>query len=716
MMQRQEPLEGDQVLNNGMPWNPTLADRCVKSGPMEQLGDVVLLPAAAEEQQGDEQQGDEQQQLPLDPGEAAEEGQRGGGGLVRRGGGGGGAAAAAGGGTAAGGAGAALPLGRYQRRDGKLLGDEFMYPLLCKQLEHVIQFYSTPYNPRRDCQQCHSSTLTKIRLVVQAYLGHAESHHRLPRSEVRLEQLLSAKQVGRWLRHVISERRCAPRTITTYLSSFQQALKALRGMGAQHANGADAIELIANLAAISKQAARKGDQRKAQQQMARAVAILDASAMGRAEDIADLPGPLRHAAAMHHASLTARLWLPVCEAIPQSWWHDAHGALRSQLMLVAREAFAAWWRCLQVGVDLSPLRPSLMMGLHMYTPGNRCRHESCFESTCKGNRIEVNELGGATIYLVHHKAASRQSGLLSGSLAPRLPPGSLTGRLTALLMRRQGGLLEWLHQARGSFDQWDDLKNPILWDFWAGGGDALDQFAAGAGLPMGDTLYSKRWRDVGIGLNCLVPVLDGHRHQKSHGGWLQELATTKSLRMEALPFPLAPYVPSDCRKMFATSLLHFGNILYAELSRSSEVSPLLKDLMSRSQGHRSDTMTETYDLLLRVSEAECVQQTMLIMRRLLQEELANGNWRNKTRQRLRLQHADLTALRLVVVANNNSRQEEEGAAGTSAGAGTTTQPQEPTTRGEPAAAGEQASGAGSNKRQREGGWLGWILGRKRGRQ
>jgi hypothetical protein len=100
----------------------------------------------------------------------------------------------------------------------------------------------------------------------------------------------------------------------------------------------------------------------------------------------------------------------------------------------------SWWRVMQVGVDIPPLRASMVCSLDM--PHHLgCQDPTCHIPECQGNQVEVDEQGRVSFSLVHHKTSHWQQDLLGGPICPSPPPDSITARLTKVVVEQALPLL-----------------------------------------------------------------------------------------------------------------------------------------------------------------------------------------------------------------------------------------------------------------------------------
>ena len=644
------PLDGGGEGSPGMPWDAALALRCLAKSPMPRLN---LLGSNSHPLAGGEGGADGLEQQ---GGEGSDEGVAGPGGVL-------------GGGYYRGRLGLAVPPGSP----------------LETQLDLVCSHYSSPINPTRMGSSLEPSTYRKVRLCTSQYLGYLVRYRSVPPAEATLEQTLSSAQVGDWLQHLLTSRRASPNTCACYISSMSQTLRALRAMSLPGTHRTEFDDGVKALRTVGSQLQSKGGQSTAYKRMMMAVSIRGAMQRGLGEQQASLPTPLRYALVRHHATLAGAAWLAVAE--PINTWDQPSPEQLPSLMMMVRELATSAWRCLQAGEALPPLRPSVAASLRLAGAGEgSCSHPTCTVLGCKGNTIGVEEMG-AQLVLAHHKAGNAQEGLLAGPLAPTLPAATVTGRLLHLLLGPPQ-LLAWLHSQRGSHDAWVAEGRPLLWDWWScleGGGRPapLDPGWRPTGRPLpSSSQYAARWVEVAVGPSCLVPR-----------GWGVGLGGTTQLQVEAWPFPLnPPYAPSEARPLFATTMMSFKGAIQADLERADALSPVIKDIMARYLGHRSETMCSTYDRLLRAEEQGACERVMASMDKQLQALLKAAKWTTCTRQRLRLQQAQIQI--------------------------STTTPAHSPASGGAAAAAAGHSGGGAAVHQaagRTGGWWSWLTGRKRAR-
>lgn len=194
--------------------------------------------------------------------------------------------------------------------------------------------------------------------------------------------------------------------------------------------------------------------------------------------------------------------------------------------MVGRQLLASWWRLVQVGVDIPPLRASMIISLslpHSYP----CSDASCCISGCRGNQVEVSDGGMVTFTFPHHKSSLSQEGLLSGPITCYPHPSCPTSRLTTILVR---DALPLLHSLTVVEEEEESQPIQFLQDVW-GTMEHPNSIRA-----MTATSYSSKFKDICLGARCFLPLITSERGD-----------VLDSIQLDPSPYLLKPFNPSACR-------------------------------------------------------------------------------------------------------------------------------------------------------------------------
>lgn len=320
------------------------------------------------------------------------------------------------------------------------------------------------------------------------------------------------------------------------------------------------------------------------------------------------------------------MWLDMYGTVPENlWisWREKEGTpSQRNLKALAIQLVACWWRTVQLGVDMPPLRCSMVMGINMPND-NVC--QVCSDPECKGNQVQLEDISGRLcLSWPHHKASNKQQGPGSGPIHQYPPPGSSTHKLTCALVEK---VLPYLHSFMG--ESLAEVSTAVMLpDIWTarqpGTGMVYEPFSARA------SSYSKIFQKVCMGSLCFKP----------HGSGINNLQLVVS------PFPWETSQPSDMRRMFITTVQELHDKVTAKLATSTnpEVGDVLKMLAARQVGNKTHMWEEHYDQLIKVREASQMVAFMGALKELLKEVVDKSNIASKLpRKRLLAPNARLLA-------------------------------------------------------------------------
>ena len=392
-------------------------------------------------------------------------------------------------------------------------------------------------------------------------------------------------------------------TVVGYLTSTSQLLQTLKAMNLQKLHGKRATQLLRDIANMKRQLGGKAKQVDGFKRMTKAKTTLDALASDDPSRVASLAGTLKYGLLINYAEHAARRWLELYELIPSHYWMDdvlrrvstRHG----NLIIVAKNLLACWWRLVQGGVDLPPLRVSMVMSLkrpHKYG----CKHGTCCIDGCHGNQVEVSPLDGSLRFvLIHHKAVRAQSSLLGGPINPSPKPGSQTQVLTTIVIEK---VLPLLYASMPDVPESSPL--PMLPDVWSS--SLLGELKY---KELTSQAYQKQWLEQCVGKRSCLPSVEN----------MQDPLGT--LRLVANPFPVGTFNPSDNRRHFVTAMVQYQDEVNRHIGRVPELSNNLKALAARQVGHRQEQWEIAYDQMLKVNETKLVEGIMGGLKELLAKEV-----------------------------------------------------------------------------------------------
>lgn len=263
-----------------------------------------------------------------------------------------------------------------------------------------------------------------------------------------------------------------------------------------------------------------------------------------------------------------------------------------------------------------------------------CPHPTCpHPNTCRGNHVRFLHKGTdhevITFVFPHHKAATAQTGVASGPVCAVAPTGSLTHRLTSMLI--DFGLP---HLYSLMADAPEAQPMPMLPDIWKKGGldDGTAELRFSAFFssnPSSSTHYASKWKQVCLGIKSALPQPSPH-----------PVFQLREMRLVSHPFQPGPFNPSDSRRHFVTALVeHQGYVSDALGSKGGSdpqfqsLSDLFKRIAARNIGNRPETWQDAYDLLVRINERKLVEAIMQALKAKLSTVVQASKLLSKKRRR-----------------------------------------------------------------------------------
>ena len=367
--------------------------------------------------------------------------------------------------------------------------------ILCSQLESILSFFSSDINPERKggCKQ--PVTLVKMAQVVRHFMGwlvewtkHTTTGSRHTTHNLRMELLLNPTYLGEWMQHIIHTRGCSLATVLGYICSLCQVFQALKAILYGPATACTAQttcrnlspfhhqlrddtplfeKLLSSLQHIKRQVSAKVSCNRAAKQTYNTRTLLQLMAQNDREQLAKIPSPLKYGLFMEYATKLAEAWLRVFCLISDDTWtmlkgvspfdvlDEAHHHIQARaLFLVCRHIMASWWRVVQGGVDLPPLRPSMVRKLKR-PDHQQCTHPHCQVQGCKGNLVVLPPPGADGMlmgFTISHYKSQGNTSMRNqmGAAHLPLPANSLAEQLTMALLDKVLPHLDSLGCSRSS--------------------------------------------------------------------------------------------------------------------------------------------------------------------------------------------------------------------------------------------------------------------------
>ena len=546
--------------------------------------------------------------------------------------------------------------------------------ILCSQLESILSFFSSDINPERKggCKQ--PVTLVKMAQVVRHFMGwlvewtkHTTTGSRHTTHNLRMELLLNPTYLGEWMQHIIHTRGCSLATVLGYICSLCQVFQALKAILYGPATACTAQttcrnlspfhhqlrddtplfeKLLSSLQHIKRQVSAKVSCNRAAKQTYNTRTLLQLMAQNDREQLAKIPSPLKYGLFMEYATKLAEAWLRVFCLISDDTWtmlkgvspfdvlDEAHHHIQARaLFLVCRHIMASWWRVVQGGVDLPPLRPSMVRKLKR-PDHQQCTHPHCQVQGCKGNLVVLPPPGADGMlmgFTISHYKSQGNTSMRNqmGAAHLPLPANSLAEQLTMALLDKVLPHLDSLgcsrssaaapppshhhHQggaaAAASTEEEEEEEeeaphllhhntNPpahhfMLLDCWApnqlppSGKDTWELAGSSPAPPLKrltSCTYPIRWKEVVAGCHSLLPHVT------------DTLNPLLSLTVKECPFLPGAFTPSETRHSFATAIVEYRMSLASQLKgEEADVLSQINIISARANGHTPKTLEAFYD-------------------------------------------------------------------------------------------------------------------------
>jgi len=387
------------------------------------------------------------------------------------------------------------------------------WPVLKKQLSVLLAQFTTDIVPGRGKPASRQSTMLKNEAAIKMFLGHVREQNANRSSssnsnstELRLECLLDGSMLQAWTLNCLGPRRVAHNTMRGYLSNISQVLRAMQSMNLEHMRSEKVQKLIEDLSSVQRQIGARAGQQGAQVRLAKARLMSHALASPDAWQLAAQPSSLRHALVLLYTQEMADQCLAVYDIVPRHLWKLWAGETpcdnrTHNIRALGRQIVTCWWRAVQVGLDLPPLRASMVMSLHMPHSYPRCPEEGCSIPGCKGNQVVLSSSGAIEFLLNHHKSVAFAQQVHGGPICPSPPKDSTTYKLTLALVEC---VLPMAYADMAGVPE--SVPLPMLPDLHSGAKHLSYQpnFKS-----MSKSQYTMSWKDACLGRNSvMVQVAD----------------------------------------------------------------------------------------------------------------------------------------------------------------------------------------------------------------
>jgi hypothetical protein len=273
----------------------------------------------------------------------------------------------------------------------------------------------------------------------------------------------------------------------------------------------------------------------------------------------------------------------------------------------AKGLLTSFWHLLLIGVDMPPVRASMLTSLHLQKKGqHNCQHPNCAIMGCQGNQVQVDKASGKVTFVwVHHKSSFAADGILAGPICPSPPKGSLTETITNLVVTKA---LPYIYSKLVQVPKHAPL--PMLPNVWThGNGQPKNKFRV-----MTLNSLSIIWAKL-LTSKAFVPLptsLTADRGQ---------------LDMVAHPFPAGSMLPSDTRRLFITAFVEHEAELTSTL-KGSQVVDLIRRVAARQVANQPETWKVAYDMLIKTREHAITASIMDALNRLVTRTVQR--WRKST--------------------------------------------------------------------------------------
>lgn len=482
---------------------------------------------------------------------------------------------------------------------------------LREQLNALEMHFLPDINAARERPAFKTKTWTNFTSVIRVFLGWAHNqaatgneastssntaNDGVVAQDLCLELVLSPRRVREFLLEFLGPRRVALVTMVNYVSCILQLFKALKGLNMPHAHGPLMEQLVAELKAVNTQLQHKCSQVASSRRMLKAEVMSEALAANDMKTLSTLPGPLKYGLLIEFTEDISEQWLCMYARIPSTAWtgeQQLNPTEQHNLIVVAVQLVVCWWRSVQIGTDIPPLRPCVVWGL-MMPHSYPCTEPSCSmpRGECFGNHVKM--AGSATVfYTPHHKTEAHVETAIGGTMKPTPPEGSLTNRLTTALVRHA---LPLIYSKVPNTPEAVPL--PMLPDIFVGreGSMPITTGFGKDGPVFNSSSYGQRFQEHCVGKKTYLPKAESN--------------ILSTLRLVECPCPTGSFCPMDCRRHFVTSVVEFKQHVFKDTTCEPDLKEALQALAARQIGNRVDQWVRCYDQMVFVREGRIAQAIM----------------------------------------------------------------------------------------------------------
>jgi hypothetical protein len=211
----------------------------------------------------------------------------------------------------------------------------------------------------------------------------------------------------------------------------------------------------------------------------------------------------------------------------------------------------------------------------------------------------------------HHKAVKSQQGLMSGPICTHIKRGQLTSKLTLILVKRA---LPHLYSIMGESAP-ESMPLPMLFDAW-GSAEQGSKFRE-----FNQSSYSTRYQEVCLGSKCFSPDVRGKD-------------VLASLTLAPCPFQPGPFMPSDNRRNFVTSMVEFERHISMAIGNEKELTGFLRGIAAQHIGNKAAMWEKAYDMLLKLREEQVIETIMVVIKEELKKKVKESKVMSLKRRRV----------------------------------------------------------------------------------
>lgn len=309
-------------------------------------------------------------------------------------------------------------------RQNALLSDmEEVWPKLSSQLMTLVHQLQMDINAERETHAATYRTCQKLTATMKTYMVflHKEKHV----VDIGLEYILAGPYIKDWIVHCVGVRGISFTTMSDYLCAITTTIHGLRSMKIPIMGTSAVDKLLSDLQAVKRQINRKAKAQKNHDLMDYGIYMQRALNRRDPAELEKLPGSLKYGLSIEWATKMAEMWLQVrgrvfvrvgvevtkakvnymttnkmffylyqvSDKVSERTWLNEDLSITEQhnLCRLAKHLLCCWWRAIQIGVDMPPLRSSSMFSIYM-PHSYHCPDTLCSTVGCHGNQVEVRGL------------------------------------------------------------------------------------------------------------------------------------------------------------------------------------------------------------------------------------------------------------------------------------------------------------------------------------